>query len=168
MDEQQEGIEGAALVACDTGAAGDAGLALLGVMGGIPEEGKAALAMRAFGLGPRAIARRLGTSEGRVRRMLKQYDPGGVATSADMERKMVLGAMLERLAFEILIKIKKEDLEEIPVRDRVAIVRDCVAAADKLGMRQIVENQADERVIRELQGIVGVGGKDGQDEVEHK
>lgn len=101
-------------------------------LGGVPEKGQAILALRAFGLSLRQIAKVVGINQGNVAGYLKRYDPEGLCEVSDEDRRRISTRMLNATAVAALLNITPEKLEESSAGDLAGIAAKCISAAERI------------------------------------
>ena len=124
-----------------------------------PKEAQTVFMLKIFGLNNCDIGRRLGVSEGTVRYHLNTYDPEGECESSNMMRKLVLGSMLERVAFEALTSMKPEEIRKLGPKDKLVFVREAMKARQSLGDVDLPEKPNEKKIHDSLKG--GSDDKDG-------
>lgn len=121
----------------------------------VPPAAQTVIALRAFGMSPPEIARRLGYKDsGGVRKLLYRYDPNKVAESGDMVRRLALSAMFERVAFEVLSTLKPKEIQELPVDKRIDVAMKAAKAMNMIQASPIELTKNEERLLAELKGEI--------------
>ena len=119
------------------------------VPGDIPAKAKAVLALRAFGMESSEIAKAVG-DEKLVKKFLKAYNRDHFVERADSIRRLVLSSLFDRMAFEVMTNITKEELDELPVKDRMKVVTDCIKSKEALSARPLAIPKDEQDVLEAL------------------
>lgn len=119
----------------------------------VPIQAQTVIALRAFGMSPSEIAKRLGYKDpSSVRKLLYRYDPNKVAERGDAIRRLVLSAMFEHIALEVLTSVKPEEIRELPIDKRLSLATQAVKAIQSLSAKTVELSKNEESLIKELQG----------------
>lgn len=79
----------------------------------VPEEARAAISLRAYGLETKAISQKLGITENTVRNYIRKYKLEDAGEDGAKLRKMLLAGMFETIAMECLSRITKKDINKM-------------------------------------------------------
>ena len=119
----------------------------------VPLKAQTAMALRAFGLTLDEIAKQMGYAHrSGVKNLLDKYDPKRLSERGDALRRLVFSGMFEKIGFEVLRRIKSEDLENIPLRERVKIAKECADAVQKLNAKFIKVDEREAELLKSLRG----------------
>jgi hypothetical protein len=124
---------------------------------GVPPAAQTVIALRAFGLTPPQIAKRLGYKDsGGVRKLLYRYDPNRVAERGDAVRRLVLSCMFERVVMEALTGCAPAEIRALDVEKKIKVATAAAKAIKTLHASpiEISKNEAD--LIAELKGELDI------------
>lgn len=101
----------------------------------IPDDDRAILCMRAYGMSERSIAEVLGIHKATVAKIIKLYDPDRKLRLPHHIRLAFVRDQLSSVAVEALAGITVSDIKKLPVMSKLSLARIAVQAIQAIGDR---------------------------------
>lgn len=132
----------------------------------VPEQVQLVLALKSFGFTNQYIADKLGHKDARwVSRVIQQWDPQRICMRGDEIRKIVLCSMADRVALEVLLRIREDDFENLPLDKRIDIVHKIAKIRETLQPKLLAIDEREEALLNKLKGLAAEDA--GELEVDH-
>lgn len=107
----------------------------------IPDRAVLIMALKAIGFGSRRIGSMLGCTRSTVDDYLKRYDPDGLCTITQEQKRILTTQMFQSTAIASLMEITQEKLRNTNADKLSAIASRCATTAEKLNLSKKIGDE---------------------------
>jgi transposase len=117
---------------------------------GVPEEARASISLRAYGLPTSAIASRLKLTENTVRGYIRKYKLEDAGEDGSKLRKKLLAGMFETIAMECLCRVSKQNIMDMKGLDKFSTAVTAVKIMKELRTKPITKAKSTKDIVKGL------------------